>query len=168
MFRRAIFSSLVVIAAGFSGCTYHMQCGTGGCAAMAGADACAGCGDVACAGRCGMGRGFGPLGFARYMGTCGAGCGGMYFNEWIADPPDACDPCDDCGNFIGRQCCMPRFRRWAVAARSMWGFRYDGRCGSCGGNCGGGCAHAGDLIEDGGTIYHGPSHSSNGTNGGSG
>jgi hypothetical protein len=145
MFRRAIFTSLVLIAAGLSGCTYHMQCGAGGGQLRGG---CTSCGQTECGGDCGARRGFGPLGFAKYMGTCGAGCGKMYAGEWLADPPDNCDPCDDCGNYIGRQCCMPRVWRWAVGARSMWGYRYD----QAGSSCGPGCTHhagGGEVIYDG-------------------
>lgn len=173
MFFRAILTSLVIIAAGLSGCTYHMACGGRGCGAMAGPVACDSCGDVGCGGRCGLGRGFGPFGLARFMGTCGAGCGSMYVNEWVNDPPDACDPCDDCGNFIGRRCCLPRMRRWAIGARSLWGFRYmsgscGGNCGGFGGACGGACGFRGrvcgsDLIEDGEVIYDGPLRSQNGS-----
>jgi len=33
--------------------------------------------------------------------ACGSGCGGVYWNEWISDPPDCCDPCNDCGQWTG-------------------------------------------------------------------
>jgi hypothetical protein len=154
MIRRAILSSLVLIAAGLSGCTYHMQCGSAGCGTMPATADC-GCGQAACDGGCGVGRGFGPLGFARNMSTCGAGCGRMYINEWVNDPPDNCDPCDDCGNWIGDQCCPKRFWRWANASRSLFGFRYDRPLRVAGG-CG--CAHHAGMhgMHEGEVIYDGP------------
>jgi hypothetical protein len=36
------------------------------------------------------------------------GCGDCYWDEWYSDPPDECDPCDDCGNYIGERCCPPK------------------------------------------------------------
>lgn len=47
--------------------------------------------------------------------ACGSGCGGVYWNEWVSDPPVCCDPCNDCGCWVGPRC---------------------GDCGECGG-CGG-------------------------------
>jgi hypothetical protein len=33
-------------------------------------------------------------------------CGERYWNEWYSDPPDCCDPCNDCGTFVGpKSCC---------------------------------------------------------------
>ena len=43
-----------------------------------------------------------PLGLCC---PCGGGCGGCdgepYWSEWHNDPPRCCDPCDDCGNWVG-------------------------------------------------------------------
>ena len=36
--------------------------------------------------------------------ACGSGCGGVYWNEWVSDPPDCCDPCNDCGCWVGPRC----------------------------------------------------------------
>src|SRR5690606_32343758 len=33
--------------------------------------------------------------------TCGSGCGPLYWNEWLSDPPDCCDPCDNHGVWTG-------------------------------------------------------------------
>jgi len=46
-------------------------------------------------------------GVLRRMVTCNAGCGRMYWGEWSYDPPDACDPCNNHGDFVGPQCCPP-------------------------------------------------------------
>jgi hypothetical protein len=37
-------------------------------------------------------------------GHCGRmGCGEVYWCDWISSPPECCDPCDDCGNWIGHR-----------------------------------------------------------------
>ena len=63
--------------------------------------------------------------------SCGSACGEVYWDEWISDPPDCCDPCDDCGNFVGPQACPPKFRagRWLDV---LWGCRGEEcSCGEC-------------------------------------
>lgn len=77
--------SEVVIGGGCSGGAFPGSCGT--CAS--------GCGG----GLSGM---FLPLLSTRL--ACGAGCGGVYWNEWISDPPECCDPCDNGGCWVGPQC----------------------------------------------------------------
>ena len=85
------------------GCGCEPDCGcASGC--------CGGCGGGCLAG-CGHGLLFGfkcvcnefrwltrPL-----IGGCGCGgCDGeCYWSEWHNDPPRCCDPCDDCGNWVG-------------------------------------------------------------------
>jgi hypothetical protein len=32
---------------------------------------------------------------------CGPSCGELFWCEWFSIPPQCCDPCDECGNFIG-------------------------------------------------------------------
>lgn len=32
---------------------------------------------------------------------CCDGCGEKYCNEWHSDPPACCEPCDNCGAYIG-------------------------------------------------------------------
>ena len=80
-------------------------------------DAC-GCDDGACSGdlypgTCGarsLGSCGGLSGFCLpLMSTrlaCGSGCGGVYWNEWISDPPECCDPCSDGGCWVGPQPCQ--------------------------------------------------------------
>lgn len=103
----------------------------GGCGDCGSCDSCTSCGSggvAACSGRYGW-----PL--IRHGLTCGAGCGGVYWDEWINDPPDCCDPCDEYGNWVGDACCAPWF--WLSGLRSLWGYRYR-PCGVA--DCDGGCA----------------------------
>ena len=79
---------------------------------------CDACG--ACGGGC---EGHTPSSYTKHMLTCAAGCGEIYWGEWISDPPDPCDPCDDCGNWIGPQPCGPSLvARLAAGWRSLWGY----------------------------------------------
>ena len=83
--------------------------------------------------------GYTPCGYLKYMLTCGAGCSEIYWGEWISDPPDCCDPCDNCGNWVGPGCCN---RKPVVnTLKALWGTRYlGGGCSTCGDNgCDGGC-----------------------------
>lgn len=120
------------------GCCGTTSCGpAGGCAygATAPTKPCA-AGDV---GPCGQSCCFTVRGWLRNNLTCGKGCGEVYWGEWISDPPDRCDPCDDChGQFVGqRGCCPPGF-----FGRLAHGFSCLRPCGGCGGSgctsCGGG------------------------------
>jgi hypothetical protein len=62
------------------------------------------------------------------MLTCGSGCGELYWDEWLSDPPDACDPCDNCGNWIGPQLPGPScFHRFLAGSCSLWGYRWMGQ-----------------------------------------
>ncbi|MCO6454231.1 MAG: hypothetical protein J5I93_02845 [Pirellulaceae bacterium] len=84
--------------------------------------------------------------------TCGGGCGEIYWDEWISDPPDACDPCDCDGHWNGhRGVRMGLFER----LNFLWnGYRYYGDCETpcqgCNTGCGG-CASCGGHPE----IAHG-------------
>jgi hypothetical protein len=88
------------------------------------ADGCAdGCATESCGSSCA------PCGYGFWSSLlgCRAGCGRMYWGEWAYDPPDACDPCDDCGEWVGPRCCPP----------SGWFTFWQGLCGlRCGGVCG--------------------------------
>ena len=159
MIRRAILLSMVVIAGNLSGCAYHMQqCGPTGCGARPATGPCNSCGEMGCGGVCTMG----PLAMMRKMSTCGAGCGNIYVNEWINDPPDACDPCDDCGNWVGPRGCKGRVWGFGLGARNLWGYRFNKGHGAAA--CSSGCthhAHGGyseyDMaMHDGEVIYDGP------------
>lgn len=102
--------------------------------------------------------------------NCDQGCGEVYVNEWVSDPPDCCDPCDQChGQFTGNcgPCCLGPAQRILSA---FHGYRYCPRpwCGpwkpifnccptACGPACGPGCGcggHAGEMAY-GGEMAHG-------------
>ncbi len=72
-------------------------CDSGGCDSGCGPTFPASCGTHApCHGLSGLAL---PLLSTKL--ACGSGCGGVYWNEWISDPPDCCDPCNDCGQWTG-------------------------------------------------------------------
>ena len=52
----------------------------------------------------------GPIDDCHDGAACGSGCGEVYWDEWVSDPPDCVDPCDDCGNWIGHQPCAGPIR----------------------------------------------------------
>jgi hypothetical protein len=47
---------------------------------------------------------------------CGPSCCERYWGEWISDPPYCCDPCNQCGHFVGPKCCGPGplMRLWSA------------------------------------------------------
>jgi len=134
-----------------SGCCCPDMCGGGGC----GPQGCGlggrvlGRGSLCCrtyeqrmadstAYECGtccktVGCGGGIKGWLRNQATGCKGCGDIYYGEWISDPPDCCDPCDQCGGFSGSggNCCKPDCL--GRLARLFQGYRY---CGECAGSCG--------------------------------
>ena len=77
---------------------------------------------------------------AHRASTCGAGCGGMYWGDWISYPPSCGESCGGCADWACDSCCGP----WHLLSglRSLWGYRYracgcgeadcDGSCSSCG------------------------------------
>lgn len=89
---------LLVLGSTIGCCSLHRK--TPGC--VSGACGVDGCGDC-CPGPCHHGF-LSPL---EQLLSCGSGCGEVYWDEWLSDPPDCCDPCDPCGNWIGPQgdCC---------------------------------------------------------------
>lgn len=112
------------------------QCGGGGCGSCTAAT---------------------PFAHLRQMLAGGAGCGEIYVDEWISDPPACKDPCDDCGNWIGPQAGQPRFAGW----RNLWGYRNQ-QCSTCGhghhshhGHHGEHVIHEGDVAYEGKVIYEG-------------
>lgn len=85
-----------------------------------------------CGGNC---PGFTPAMYMKHMKTCAAGGGEIYWNEWISDPPDECDPCGNCGEWVGPRCCPPK-----LGEQLQMGLM-GARCDLCGVE--GGCQHAG-------------------------
>ncbi len=138
-------------------CGEQNECGPGGC------DSCV------CPTECGI------LPAMRRCMSCGKGCGEIYWGEWISDPPDCCDPCDQCyGQWTGPHgyCNLGPCQRLLAA---LHGYRYcpkpccDEWCGLCSkpaaSTCtscgGGGCStcsrgYAGHLPMQGEVIYEGP------------
>lgn len=111
--------------------------GCGDCNSYAGADdyigdPCGGCGLAACCcDPCCAYGGWGPgpvlrlLRFVRQSLVCGVGCGGVYWGEWLGDPPVCQDPCGA-------------------------GFGVGVGWGACADNCGGGCTGGCEIVSDSG------------------
>ena len=74
----------------------------------------------------------GPIALGHPCDGCGQcdGCGELYFDPWINHPPDCCDPCDKCGNYNGQSC--GRCRSVFAGVKTIWGYRCDDGCDSCG------------------------------------
>jgi hypothetical protein len=51
------------------------------------------------------------------------GCGELYVDEWLSDPPNHCDPCDDCGNYVGHGCGCHDHHLFGLLHK-LWGVRY--------------------------------------------
>ena len=81
--------------------------------------------------------------------SCGAGCGPLYWHEWMMDPPDCCDPCDDCGEWVG-PVSGPRTPVLTMLD-CLFGRRFLPGSVGCGAvnctDCGGGCADCGTAYE---------------------
>lgn len=107
---------------------------------------CEGCGSMDCGG-CGGARG--PIHHLRQLtrqSVCGAGCGEIYWGEWLSDPPDCCDPCGGYGQYTGG--------RWGCGPRGFLSNFFTGILGTRhGGGCGcSDCASSGGMIYSGETI----------------
>ena len=109
---------------------------------------CQACG--VCGGAC---QGHTPAQHLKHQLTCASGCGEIYWGEWISDPPDACDPCDDWGNWIGPTkgggkgggvSCLDGLA--TLLGHRNGGGKGKGGCDSCG--LKGGCDKCGDLPAD--------------------
>ncbi len=88
-----------------TGCVSPMACGPKACGPIAVGDPCGGCGQC-------------------------DGCGELYIDPWINHPPDCCDPCDSCGNYTGQSC--GKCRSVFAGVKTIWGYRCDDGCGTCG------------------------------------
>ncbi len=117
------------------------SCGSSGCATACDANACGAspCGSTACDNACG-GTNLLNGEIARrvktaMIGGCCAGCGEVYYDEQINEPP-TCDPCGCNGEFTGHNSgpCQPLLQR----LRALMGTPYVAKCGcdSCGPSCG--------------------------------
>lgn len=135
---------LAILCAAMSGCVspYAYYCDDG-CGPTSLSGRYAAC-DEAPAGDCdtapcGAACGCPTLGCLRNIFGCNAGCGRVYWGEWAYDPPEACDPCNDCGEWVGPQDCRPcgLFNCWGL----LWGARFQAPCGSPA------CATCADTVE---------------------
>jgi hypothetical protein len=108
---------------------------------------------------------------------CADGCGEIYVGEWVSDPPDCCDPCDDYfGCYTGPNdcCCQKCYDPWLWILKlkhkhcaPAWHEHgiptsgchfldctccygcYPTVCGGCGkGGCGKGCGKCGGVVGD--------------------
>ncbi len=94
MLRFCLASLMLSVVVSLAGCVGGPMCGS-----------CDGCGEF------GYDRPipYGPVeGFRAWRKSvaCGAGCGGVYVDEWASNPPDCVDPCPDfaCGGPVGPVC----------------------------------------------------------------
>lgn len=98
-----------------------------------------GCEGCACPNDCGI------LPLMRWNKTCGSGCSDIYWGEWISDPPDCCDPCDQCfGQFTGPHgyCRLGPMQHLLAA---FHGYKYCPKpC--CDEGCGGLCGRRGGMV----------------------
>ncbi len=119
-----------------------------------------------CGGHC---EGHTPASYIGHQLRCAGGCGEIYWGPWLSNPPDQCDPCNDCGEFVGDRCCEPKLRQkvwWKLTGQS--GVLAHGKgCSDCGGkgcsSCGGAaCTSCGGKTDDlpyyDGQIIEGPIH----------
>ncbi|MGB7326268.1 MAG: hypothetical protein WBD31_15445 [Rubripirellula sp.] len=96
-----------------TGCVGPMACGPNGANGPLAINSCGGCGDC-------------------------EGCGELYIDPWINEPANCVDPCDKCGNHNGQSC--GKCRSVFSGFESLWGYRCNDGCDSCGSaSCGGGC-----------------------------
>ncbi len=71
-----------------------------------------------------------PTGMIKRALTCGGGCGEIYWGEWINDPPEPCDACNEHGDWMGTRCCPPS--GWSRLWSGIHGQRAGAaRCDSC-------------------------------------
>ncbi|MDA1055305.1 MAG: hypothetical protein O3C40_33205 [Planctomycetota bacterium] len=113
-------------------------------------DTCGTCGGVC--------EGHTPASYIGHQLRCTSGCGEIYWGPWHDTPPDQCDPCDDCGNWVGERCCEPKFRQkvWWTITGQHGPLAHGKGCSSCGGkgcsSCGGEFSEVPYYESDGPTI----------------
>jgi hypothetical protein len=77
-------------------------------------------------------QGHTPVSYVARQLTCAGGCGELYWGEWLSDPPQRCDPCDNWGNWIGPQPSgPPLWQRVAGGWIGFWGYRTPSHAGGC-------------------------------------
>jgi hypothetical protein len=113
-----------------------------------------------CGGAC---EGHTPCSYAKHTLTCASGCDEIYWGEWISDPPATCDPCDNCGNWTGTQCCESVWSQLCAGWHTFWGYNMCGRgdwgcrmgTAYCGVESGMYDPLMGEVIHEGEVIYEG-------------
>ena len=94
-----------------------------------------------CGGTC---EGHTPGSYLGHLLRCTSGCGEIYWSPELSECQDRCDPCDDCGDFVGQRCCEPKIREkiwWTLTGR-IGPLAYDHGCATCGGK---GCSSCGSV-----------------------
>lgn len=122
--RGFVVLALCWLAAGGCCCVNRMNCAgvSPDCGMACGVPNGAPC----CAARCPTGGKL-PGALFRWANgrlTCGSGCGTVYWNEWMMDPPDCCDPCDPCGQCTGHESCCEVRRPARNIIMSLFARRY--------------------------------------------
>ena len=98
---------------------------------------------------------------------CGSGCGEVYADEWLSNPPECCDPCtgadftganSSCHNSCRSSCWQPgdlirRIGLGLLGGRNCTGEQSSADCG-CGGGCGGGGGSCSDGSCGGSTVEY--------------
>jgi len=97
---------------------------------------------------------------------CGSGCGEVYVDEWVSNPPKCCDPCEgadwigpnsNCHSACRASCWQPgdlmrRLGLGLLGGRNCTGDQSSADCG-CGGGCSdGGCG--GNEVSFGGHVEY--------------
>lgn len=159
---------------------YEQLGGCNECSPGAFPGSCGSCVRGGCGGISGL---FLPLLSTKLACGTSGGCGGIYWGEWMSDPPACCDPCNDCGCWVeSRGCrhCGHLGNFWGHMKRKVhhvfhagiYGY-YPQGCNSCGdqgcsscndcGSCGG-CDSCGDGFDtydevmDGNSVTHPAAH----------
>jgi hypothetical protein len=152
----ALLAGFVSLFSGCCGVQCVSPCGRGitascGSSCTTGCDTGA-CGSTSCEPACGCtGLLHGEI--ARrvktaVIGGCSAGCGEVYCDEHINEPP-TCDPCGCNGEFTGNSCgpCRPLWQR----IKMLMGTPYVGNCGCD--SCDHGCGHDAYATQHNGSGY---------------
>ena len=135
-FRYLTYVALSILSLAAAGCTCVQGmpggCGGGGCST----------------GTCDTG-GCRAAGLGSFL-SCRGGCGDVYVDEWISEPPEA----DNCGYECGGCGHCEHCRPVRGALRALWGHRYQPHCtnGLMGPPCETGCSECGGTSY-GGEVY---------------
>ena len=100
------------------------------------------------------GTGCGPCGSdAAAYASCKGGCGDVYIDPWISEPPCV----DNCGYDCGGCGSCGQCRPVLSVLKLLWGAPYATNCSPCGpAPCDSGCdsCGGGHVVHHGGEVYH--------------